>query len=108
MLFKRFRQARQQALRAEQASEAALAWQKTWRALVTRVSQLETSLRDLEEQHSTTVSQLNKLRGQVHGGRGAVRGVPTSPDQIPFGDKEALRRAAGIQHGQRFIHPEEK
>lgn len=69
------------------------------------VSKLITRLDELEEQLSTTKAQLHKLRGQVHGPRGASR--REDGDEIPFGDKEALRRRAGIQHGQRFVHPEE-
>lgn len=72
-----------------------------------RVSKLEIALRNLEEHHSTTVSQLNKLRGQVHGGRNkASRG--DDGGEIPYGDKEALRRRAGLVAGARFTHPTEE
>lgn len=108
MLFKGFRQARAQALRASQSEERLREAQEAWAKLLTRVSKLETALRDLEEQHSTTVSHLNKLRGQVHGPRAQLRSVPNSADEIPFGDKEALRQRAGLVHGQRFIHKDEK
>lgn len=108
MFFTAFSRRRAQAERAEKALQAVQEVATSWRALVARVSKLETELRDLEEQHSTTVSHLNKLRGQVHGPRGALKSVPNDVGAIPYGDKDALRRHAGIQAGQRFTHPEEK
>lgn len=71
------------------------------------VSKLVTRIDDLEEELSTTKKHLHKLRGQVHGPRGASQhDDPVSA--IPFGDKESLRRAAGLKHGVRFEHPPEE
>lgn len=71
--------------------------------LESALSKLQKAHRDLDEQHSTTVSHLHKLRGQVHGGRHGhvARG---GPGEVPFGDKDALRAAVGLRAGQRFIH----
>lgn len=112
MVFQWFRTRNAQVIHRREAAldrERQLAGaQEAWAKLLKRVSDVELALRNLEEHHSTTVSHLNKLRGQVHGPRGVAKQYSDDAGSIPFGDKEALRRRAGIVHGQRFVHPEEK
>jgi hypothetical protein len=99
MFSRLFPQRYPQAKQTPEAAEAARRARDAWTTLLGRVSELEQAYRRLDEAHSTTVSQLHKLRGQVHGHRAR----PES-EEVPFGDKEALRRRAGISHGQRFVH----
>lgn len=59
--------------------------------------QVSLQLRQLREHLDVTAGQVNKLRGMVTGGTHGVSKRETTPvDTIPFGDKESLRRVAGI------------
>lgn len=105
--FKRRPQSYPQAPRTESEAIAAERAAAAWKALLKRVSLLESELDGLKEQLSTTVSHLHKLRGQVHGPRAhlrAVRESANSIEDVPFGDKASLRRLAGIGVG-RYTHP---
>lgn len=67
-------------------------------ALRKRVQRLEIALTELEEAHAALAGAHMKLRNQFHGSKGGrPRGDDSTPDAIPHGDKDALRRAAGIR-----------
>lgn len=70
-----------------------------------RVQRLEIDLAELAERLVTLEGHFNKLRGIVHGDRGAKVAKP-GLQSIPFGDKAALRAALGV-NGGRYDHKEE-
>lgn len=78
-------------------------------ALRQRVHRLEIALAELVDQVSTLQGQHLKLRKQFDGSKGGrprsgSQNEVLSLDEIPHGDKAALRRALGVVPGQRYEH----
>jgi hypothetical protein len=74
-------------------------------ALAQRVHRLEIALTQYAEAFATLQGAHVKLRNQFHGAKGG-RPVASDVNQVPFGDKAALRRALGVVPGSRFAHKE--
>lgn len=64
------------------------------------IHQISLQLRQLREHLELTAGQLNKVRGMITGGLHSVSkretGAPGSVQSVPFGDKDGLRRVAGL------------
>lgn len=74
-----------------------------------RLHRLEIALGQFSESFAQLQGAHMKLRNQFHGskgGRPAAPGAPLPLDQVPRGDKAALRRALGVVPGTRFQHEE--
>lgn len=76
--------------------------------LTQRVHRLEIALGQFSDAFAQLQGQHVKLRNQFHGSKG---GRPTSAtvtpiNEIPHGDKAALRRALGVVPGKPFQHQE--
>ncbi len=72
-----------------------------------RIHRLELSYRELEASHEALGAAVHKLRGQVHGQNGGRPRLVRGADDIPAGDKDALRAHVGLAAGKKFIHSEE-
>jgi len=86
------------------------------RALMERLEELEESFHRLEidqrkwRDHFVLLdAQQEKLAGRLDGRRGGrpVGKAPTAIDEIPHGDKAALRAAMGVVPGRPFRHHQE-
>jgi hypothetical protein len=61
------------------------------------VHKLSLQVRQMREHLELTAGQLNKVRGMVTGGLHSVANRETGgAGSVPFGDKEGLRRVAGL------------
>jgi hypothetical protein len=69
------------------------------RELISRCDRLETRIVTLEGLVDAHYQQLHKLRGKVYGSNNAPR-----VDEVPFGDKAALRARVGLANGTGFKH----
>jgi len=72
-----------------------------------RLVRLESLQKDTAARVAAEEAALHKLRGQVHGPRGGRPRLVTSAEEVPPGDKDALRSYVGLRAGQRFTHNEE-
>lgn len=78
-------------------------------ALTQRVHRLEIALAQFSEAFTQLQGAHMKLRNQFHGakgGRPAAPGARPALEEVPRGDKAALRRALGVVPGTRFQHEE--
>jgi hypothetical protein len=96
------------AFRGQKAPDIQATWAKRVNeALETHgecLHRLQISQKQLHATVQEHYEQLHKVRGKVYGGTHARSGSVSS---IPFGDKDALRAAAGLTASTRFIHPKE-
>ncbi len=70
-----------------------------------RVHRLEIALHEFSEAFATLQGHHMKLRNQFHGAKGG-RPVTNNVQEIPHGDKAALRRALGVVPGKPYSHQE--
>lgn len=71
-----------------------------------RCRALEEGQRKLVEEQDYLANAFKRLRGTVTGGRRLRLASDSDVSEIPFGDKDALRAAAGIVPGRPFHHQE--
>lgn len=71
-----------------------------------RVQRLEIAQRELQETVVQLIGHHNKLRNQFHGEKGGrpSQSRAASLDDIPRGDKAALRKALGVVPGRPYEH----
>lgn len=73
-----------------------------------RVHRLEIAMHEFSEAFATLQGAHMKLRNQFHGEKGGrpPHNKPGSLEEVPRGDKAALRRALGLVPGKPYNHQE--
>lgn len=76
-------------------------------SVLQRLHRLEMALTQFSESHAQLQGAHMKLRNQFHGQSGGrPRRVEPGQDEVPFGDKAALRRKLGVVPGRPYPHQE--
>lgn len=92
-------------VRASSVAEMQVAFRQMYERQHDMSRQVEKALAELREDIDALKSKYESLRGRFYGARLHQVGG-RDIEQIPHGDKDALRRHAGIKAGQPFPHRE--
>lgn len=80
-------------------------WRKNVdKSLEKRIALLEQHAESLVEDRDLLRQEFRRLRGTVTGGKRLRIVEGRDDDEIPFGDKEALRARVGLTPGKRYVH----